>query len=76
MIDFKFDDPNGLEYDTVKELKKMTKKSSNKVKPNVYFGGIPEDLGGYFQFTTEVAVWPNKFPYADCHGSTCGSKTV
>uniref|UniRef100_A0A914BWJ8 Uncharacterized protein n=1 Tax=Acrobeloides nanus TaxID=290746 RepID=A0A914BWJ8_9BILA len=76
MIDFKFDDPHGLGYDTMKELKKMTKKPSNKVKPNVYFGGIPEDLGGYFQFTTEVAVWPNKFPYTDCHGSTCGSKMV
>lgn len=40
------------------------------------FGGFPHDFGRFFEFTTEVSVWPDTFPYPDCHGSTCGGKTV
>ena len=26
---------------------------------------------GSLEFTTEVSVWPNTFPYPDCHGAEC-----
>jgi hypothetical protein len=33
--------------------------------------GIPKDLPGRLEFTTEVSVWPNTFPYPDCSGAEC-----
>ena len=29
-------------------------------------GFVPRDLAGRMEFTTEVSVWPNTFPYAGC----------
>lgn len=31
----------------------------------------PVDRPGCLEFTTEVSVWPNTFPYEDCHGEGC-----
>jgi len=36
------------------------------------FGGFPKDFGHFFEFTTEVSIWPNTFPYPDCSGTACG----
>lgn len=33
--------------------------------------GIPAVLPGRLDFTTEVSVWPNTFPYADCNAADC-----
>ena len=34
-------------------------------------GGLPHDRPGQLEFTTEVSVWPNSFPYEDCYADTC-----
>ena len=34
---------------------------------------FPHDLTGRLVFTSEVSVWPNIFPYADCFGESCGT---
>jgi hypothetical protein len=33
--------------------------------------GLPYDKPGQLDFTTEVSVWPNTFPYPDCAGEGC-----
>ena len=40
------------------------------------FGGFPHDFAGFFEFTSEVSVWPNTFPYPDCTGVSCGDRVV
>lgn len=40
------------------------------------FGGLPKNLGQFIEFTTEVSLWPNTFPYADCEAVTCGTRLV
>lgn len=37
---------------------------------------IPKDLLFRPMFTSEVSVWPNTFPYADCAGSACTNTLV
>lgn len=37
---------------------------------------IPHDFARRLVFTTQVSVWPNSFPYADCVGSGCGNGLV
>lgn len=37
---------------------------------------IPVDKPGRLEFTTQVSVMPNSFPFADCTGSSCGSTMV
>ena len=37
---------------------------------------IPKDIHFRPMFTSEVSVWPNTFPYPDCHGSTCTDTLV
>ena len=32
---------------------------------------LPKDMPGMLEFTTEVSVWPNTFPYEDCVGTEC-----
>jgi hypothetical protein len=34
-------------------------------------GGLPYDKPGQLDFTTEVSIWPNTFPYPDCNGESC-----
>lgn len=54
----------------------------NKLRPFAYnlfekqFGGFPHDAGQFFEFTTEVSIWPNTFPYPDCEGESCGYRMV
>lgn len=45
---------------------------------NAEFGGsvFPHDFGKFFDFTTEVSVWPNTFPYEECFGETCGVRLL
>ncbi len=38
--------------------------------------GLPYDKPGQLEFTTEVSVWPNTFPYPDCNGDTCDGKLL
>jgi len=40
------------------------------------FGGFPLDFGRFFDFTTEVSIFPDTFPYEDCSGSSCAGRTV
>ncbi|KAJ1405186.1 PhoPQ-activated pathogenicity-related protein-domain-containing protein, partial [Ochromonadaceae sp. CCMP2298] len=40
------------------------------------FGGFPHDIRGFMEFTSEVSVWPNTFPYPDCSGMDCGATLV
>lgn len=44
-------------------------------RPNI-IPPIPHDLVGRLMFTTEVSVWPQTFPYADCSGAACGNGLV
>jgi len=37
---------------------------------------IPCDKPGRLEFTTEVSVWPDTFPYPDCSGETCTGSLV
>jgi hypothetical protein len=41
------------------------------VRPPVDVQGIPLDLPGRLEFTTEVSIFPNTYPYEDCTGSGC-----
>ena len=34
-------------------------------------GNWPYDEPGQLDFTTEVSIWPDTFPYEDCHGADC-----
>lgn len=39
-------------------------------------GFFPHDLAGRMEFTTEVSVFPNTFPYPDCQGSGCDGRLL
>jgi hypothetical protein len=44
------------------------------IKPNIadgQLGNWPVDVPGCMDFTTEVSVWPNTFPFDECHGDGC-----
>ena len=49
---------------------------TNAVAAPESHGIIPTDKPGQLEFTTEVSVWPNTFPYPDCYGATCTNKIV
>jgi hypothetical protein len=49
---------------------------TDKYGVNEDFGGIPHDFGRFFEFTTEVSVYPNTFPYPDCSGAACGAVPI
>ena len=36
----------------------------------------PKDMPGRLEFTTEVSVIPNTFPYEDCEGEGCAGELV
>jgi hypothetical protein len=40
------------------------------------FDGFDKDLRRMFEFTTEISIVPNTFPYADCSGESCGVRLV
>lgn len=37
---------------------------------------LPCDKPGRLEFTTQVSVWPNTFPYEDCAGETCAGELL
>jgi hypothetical protein len=37
---------------------------------------IPVDKPGRLEFTTQVSIWPNTFPYDDCHGEHCAGELL
>jgi PhoPQ-activated pathogenicity-related protein len=39
-------------------------------------GLFPKDLAGRLEFTTEVSIFPDTFPYPDCSGSGCKTLLV
>jgi hypothetical protein len=39
--------------------------------PNWYPGFIPKDPYGCMEFTSEVSIVPDTFPYAACYGEAC-----
>jgi PhoPQ-activated pathogenicity-related protein len=59
------------------------KDAKDALIPSILPGFIPRDIPGRLQFTSEVSVWPNTFPYPGCGlnqgvetGIPCGSKIV
>jgi hypothetical protein len=36
----------------------------------------PKDLPGWLQFTSEVSVFPNTFPFEDCSSNKCSGNLV
>eukprot|EP00388_Colpodella_angusta_P032920 GDKK01028144.1.p2 GENE.GDKK01028144.1~~GDKK01028144.1.p2 ORF type:complete len:282 (+),score=72.37 GDKK01028144.1:25-846(+) len=82
-IDIKYNNKRGVQLDTYnlqKEIivdEKKPQSLAAKARPLFPdFGGFPHDFGGFFEFTTQVSVWPNTFPYPDCSGVSCGIRTV
>jgi len=82
-IDFKFVNKHaypvpGVDYsDGYKNMildPERHKLDFTKVFPE--FGGFPHDFGRFFQFTTEVSVYPDTFPYADCTGTGCTGRVL
>jgi hypothetical protein len=80
-IDLKFHNPdivipdiNGKDLDALYHPKPETPAGKISLAYERYFewGGFPKDFGHFFEFTTEVSIWPNTFPYADCQGTACG----
>jgi len=82
MIDFKFKNPNipaGLDPT---DLNKIWKSDANTPAGKIAleysryfenFGGFPHDFGHFHEFTTEISVFPDTFPYPDCNGAECGA---
>jgi len=76
MIDFKFVNKHAFPISVTDLYKSMEPKYEWQTNPEQDFGGIPQDFGRFFQFTTQVSVWPNTFPYEDCVGEECGYRLV
>lgn len=61
------------------DIKPTTPASKIAVEFDRYFdnfGGFPHDFGRFFEYTTEVSIMPNVFPYPDCSGVECGTRAV
>lgn len=90
MIEIKYVNPNARTNDltvTMEELmeglppayeskypKEVSEQLSRKIFPD--FGGFPKDFGRFYDFTTEVSVFPDTFPYPECTGAECGVQLV
>jgi len=72
LIDFKFVNKHAFPITTA-ELYQLAGRKEN---PAQAWGGFPHDFGRFFEFTTQVSVWPNVFPYPDCTGADCGERIV
>jgi PhoPQ-activated pathogenicity-related protein len=84
-IDFKFVNKNAVPIDIANMYKTKTRYShedghfvrfTDKYGLDPAWGGFPHDFGRFFEFTTEVSIWPNVFPYPDCAGADCGVQLV
>jgi hypothetical protein len=62
----------GFFIDIQYELHPLAAPLATKEKKDI----LPMDLPGRLEFTTEVSVWPNTFPYKDCHGEACRGTLV
>eukprot|EP01038_Epipyxis_sp_PR26KG_P006071 gene6071-8360_t len=51
-------------------------KKQQDILPHDKFGGFPKDFGRFLEFTTEVSIWPNTYPYPDCQGADCAGRLV
>jgi hypothetical protein len=81
-IDIKYANKHAQILD-LESIAKSIKRDPSKMTPAAKaralfpdFGGFPHDFGGFMEFTTEVSVWPNTFPYPDCSGVECGNRLV
>lgn len=78
MIDIKYINPNAFPIDALALIKDMKRTGSDMRGPHILdkfgfdFGGFPHDFGRFFEFTTEISVFPDTFPYTDCQGYSCG----
>jgi len=57
LIDVKYKEPENMSFMT------MVKQPGNKL--------LPVDKPGRLEFTTQVSIWPNTFPYEACEGVGC-----
>ena len=80
-IEFKFNSNHSVKMDlnSIKKQMLADPRRPNNIAARARplfpdFGGFPHDFGGFFEFTTEVSVWPNTFPYPECSGAACGGQ--
>jgi hypothetical protein len=83
LVDIKYVNKHAGPFDWEGAKKSITRKNEDKntvaaklreVFPD--FGGIPHDFGQFFEFTSQVSIIPNTFPYPDCSGASCGETLV
>lgn len=77
-IDVKYQDAEGESADMAKEREFRWDETVNKLrerreklKDHASLFPMPRDDPGHLEFTTQVSVWPNSFPYGDCYMDTC-----
>lgn len=74
-IDFTFEEPPTASYEHLLTPQDYFYDPVSGSKEAVSaLGGLtnwPYDAPGCLDFTTEVSVWPNTFPYEDCAGVDC-----
>jgi len=79
-IDFKFVNKHAFPLDVESLYKRAVRRPEDETPGSRIdrenFGGFPHDFGRFFEFTTEVSVFPNTFPYEDCHGEACGNRLL
>jgi hypothetical protein len=81
LIDFKFANDNIKPFNA-DDLNKIWKSQPDTPAGKIAleysryfenFGGFPHDFGHFHEFTTEVSIFPDTFPYPDCEGTACGA---
>jgi len=63
-VDIKYAElSNGAHFEAIYTPKKTVGHPGNHL--------LPIDKPGRLEFTSEVSIWPNTFPYAECNGDSC-----
>jgi len=81
-IDIKYVNKNAFPFDIMELYDGVESNIENKNfggphrKDHPNFGGFDTDFGRFFEFTTQVSVFPNTFPYPDCSGVECGNRIL
>lgn len=79
-IDIKFVNKHAYTFDMNEVVKRRVRRPEDvTIGSKINFeqwGGFAHDFGRFFEFTTEVSVWPNTFPYEDCQGAACGARLL